>query len=153
METKTCTKCGGCKPVEEFARNKKKQSGIDCWCKQCHRDSTARYAKENREKVLSATRAWRAANREHRATYKRAHRTPKDAQTTRDWKGLHPESVRASEKRSRDRLATHYVAAKLRRQGADASPDYLIQLKREQLILRRLAKELQGAANQAKEKP
>ena len=150
-ETKTCTKCGVCKPVESFARNKRKQGGIDCWCKQCHRDSTALYAKKNREKVLAATRAWRAANRDHRAAYKRAHRTANDARAIRKWKELHPEAVRSSEKRSRDKLASHYVAARLRRQGAAEITQPLIQLKREQLSLHRLAKELQGAANQSKE--
>ena len=46
---KTCTKCGERKPVSEFRKHSKTKSGLDSWCKACHRVAGRAYYDRHKE--------------------------------------------------------------------------------------------------------
>ena len=45
METKRCSKCKVVKPLSEFYKNRKNNSGVHCWCKDCKMDYQKEYSK------------------------------------------------------------------------------------------------------------
>lgn len=47
---KKCTKCGECKPVSEFSKDPKGKYGLHSWCKECKRDYSKEYRKNNKER-------------------------------------------------------------------------------------------------------
>lgn len=51
MKTKTCTKCGLEKPIEQFVVNKAKKDGHGSNCKECHRKTCNRYYQKNKNTV------------------------------------------------------------------------------------------------------
>lgn len=87
--SKTCTKCGDTKPLDDFYRNKGKADGRNPHCKECEREYHRRYREENRdkwreyhrryregnrEKVQERDRRWREENRDNRLEYERRYR-------------------------------------------------------------------------------
>ena len=42
-ENKTCTKCKQTKPVAEFYKQKARPDGLDAYCKDCRKATTAEY--------------------------------------------------------------------------------------------------------------
>lgn len=42
-ESRTCTKCGEAKPLEDFGRKKKSKDGINWWCVGCQAKDRLRY--------------------------------------------------------------------------------------------------------------
>ena len=67
---KTCTKCYVDKSKEEFTRQKETKDGLRGQCKVCRAVVTAKWAKDNPEKVALHGLKWRQANLERLATYK-----------------------------------------------------------------------------------
>lgn len=53
MEYKKCNKCGIILPTDEFYKNKGSKSGLQTYCKQCHKHYLKNYYKNNRETMLS----------------------------------------------------------------------------------------------------
>ena len=72
--SKTCTKCGAVKPLDDFYRNKGKADGRNPHCKECEREYHRRYREGNREKVQERGRRWREENRDNRLEYERRYR-------------------------------------------------------------------------------
>lgn len=171
MKTKTCSKCGEVKSLDAFGKNKNSKDGIDWRCKQCNRDAANKYRAENIELVREKDRArvaamasqskrekhkkWRDANREKvRADGKEKMRRlyEKDPLRFRNkakkWRSANHEKAISTTRNGREKLIDGYVASALRLHLVDCSPE-LIALKREQLQLHRLTKQLNQAIKDA----
>lgn len=68
-ESKTCTKCGETKPLDEFNRHPMGRLGRRSQCRQC----LAQKYQENRSEVLAKQAVWRDANREVKQERDRAY--------------------------------------------------------------------------------
>ncbi|WP_439606854.1 hypothetical protein [Hydrogenophaga sp.] len=154
-ETKTCTKCGVCKPFDAFAKQKKGCGGLRSQCRECCAISQKEWRANSKDHCNSYASSWRERNpQKHVAQVKR-------------WREQNPEKYRAqhhteaaaarrakAHAAAKDQLLDRYVRMCLKGRAkipSDSIPTSLIDLKREQLLLHRLAKTLQGAANQSKE--
>ena len=62
--SKTCTKCGETKPLDDFHRDKTGAGGRRPDCKECVREYKRRYHEENRDKRLEYKRRYREENRD-----------------------------------------------------------------------------------------
>ena len=51
--TKSCTKCGEARTLDEFPRDRSKGSGRKSICKECDREKARGYYQANRETVLA----------------------------------------------------------------------------------------------------
>ena len=69
--SKTCTKCGVVKPLDDFHRDKTGAGGRRSYCKECVREYTRRYLEENRDKVRERSRRYREENRDKVGEYTR----------------------------------------------------------------------------------
>jgi len=49
--TKTCSKCGEVKPLDDFYKNKANKDGASCWCKTCKNEYSKQYFRENPNKI------------------------------------------------------------------------------------------------------
>lgn len=58
--TRTCSKCGQTKPVEEFSKNKAKKSGYNCQCKECYKE----YYQRNKRRYLDQQKEYYQKNKE-----------------------------------------------------------------------------------------
>ena len=67
--SKTCTKCGETKSLDDFHRNKDGAGGRRPDCKECVREYTRRYYEENRDKVRERKRCHYEENRDNRRRY------------------------------------------------------------------------------------
>ena len=71
--SKTCTKCGETKPLDDFHRNKTGAGGRRPDCKECVRECSRRYYEENRDKRLECSRRYYEENRDKVREYKRSY--------------------------------------------------------------------------------
>ena len=62
--TKTCTKCGDTKPLDEYHKNKSRKDGHHAYCKECVREYNRAHLEANREKIEKRRRAYRRENRD-----------------------------------------------------------------------------------------
>lgn len=65
MKTKVCSACGTEKPLDEFYRRKSSRDGRRADCKDCVRQRSLAWKKENKERHLAANKAWQENNRKH----------------------------------------------------------------------------------------
>ena len=94
MKTKACTKCGGKKPLDQFAKRSKSPDGLQNKCKSCfkkykqenrewiqernkeynesHAEESAAYRKRNKKKILENAKRYRSENKEIIAEKKKA---------------------------------------------------------------------------------
>lgn len=63
---KTCNKCGECKPLDAFAKNKAKRDGLSAWCRVCNSEYNKSYCKQNAEELSDKHRVRYADKRETR---------------------------------------------------------------------------------------
>lgn len=61
---KTCSKCKTSKPLDDFHAQRGGRFGKRADCKECNKSRVAKYAAENREKVLARKAKHRANNKE-----------------------------------------------------------------------------------------
>ena len=171
MKTKTCTKCGEVKALDAFWKNKNRKDGIDGRCKQCNRDAANKYRAENIELVREKDRArvaamtsqskrekhkkWRDANREKvRADGKETMRRLYEKDPLRfrnkakEWRSANYGKAISTTRNGREKLIDGYVAYVLRLPLVDCSPE-LIALKREQLQIYRITKQLNQAIKES----
>lgn len=64
MTTKTCTKCGETKTVDQFGKNRSHPDGLQSRCKTCHNACQRAYYDENREERATYASAYYEANRD-----------------------------------------------------------------------------------------
>ena len=62
--SKTCTKCGVVKPLDDFHRDKRSPDGRRSDCKECVREYKRRYLEENRDKERERNRRYHEENRD-----------------------------------------------------------------------------------------
>lgn len=67
MPTKVCTSCRIQKALDDFVKHRR--DGLSCWCKLCHAAKSRAYSAKYKQKVLDATKAWRASNADYLADY------------------------------------------------------------------------------------
>lgn len=66
---KTCTKCGLTKPISDFGKHAKTRDRLQCHCKQCIKENTAKWAANNPEKVKENNAKWYSVNSEKAKSY------------------------------------------------------------------------------------
>ena len=71
--SKTCTKCGVVKPLDDFHRDKRRPDGRRPDCKECVREYKRCYHEENRDKRLEYNRRYYEENRNKAREYRRRH--------------------------------------------------------------------------------
>lgn len=134
-DCKTCSKCGEVKALDDFYSAGR--GYLASSCRRCHND---------------VSRAWRASNHDRNLQLERARRE-KDRelfnQRSREWHRQRPEANRRIFQRHIQELSDTYVLSKLKLPAA--SPE-LISLKREQLFLLRLTKQLKQEITNQQEK-
>ena len=69
--SKTCTKCGVVKPLDDFHRYKTGAGGRKPHCKECVREYKRRYYEENRDKERERNRRYYEENRDKVREYNR----------------------------------------------------------------------------------
>lgn len=122
---KACSRCGVVKPLEAFSKATGYVFGVKARCKDCEREHMRKYNAS-------------AAGREVQKRRVRAPRTPEYFS-------------KQSKSRSR-RLTNDYIKIALTKQLSirySEVPNHLIEIKREQLIMRRLARQLKKASNES----
>ena len=70
--SRTCTKCGTEKPLDEFSRSARGRHGFHTFCKPCKAEQTRAWMKRNREILREKQRAAHAANPETKRARGRA---------------------------------------------------------------------------------
>lgn len=70
--TKTCTKCGEAKPVEEFSKHKKGKFGRLSKCRPCVAEYSREYRAQHPDRVRESLRRYREANPDRHREYYRA---------------------------------------------------------------------------------
>lgn len=84
MQTKICTFCHIEKTFDDFVKHRR--DGLSSWCKPCHAAKSRAYAEKNKEKVLDATKRWRASNTDYLVVYAAERReTEKYKNAKPDW--------------------------------------------------------------------
>lgn len=68
---KTCSKCGDCKPLTDYHKNKKRLDGLYPQCKSCKLAADALYREANKTKILKQQREAYWANPERARNQKR----------------------------------------------------------------------------------
>lgn len=134
---KTCTKCGETKALEALVMSRGKPRSF---CKACKSAYDAACRAANPEKFSARSAAWNAANAEKVAAYQAAYRA-----------AYYPANFEKIAARRADYVASlsaSYLSSLLGIPTAQLTPE-LLELKREQLSLRRLARQLKKAANES----
>ncbi|MDR6216235.1 hypothetical protein [Paracidovorax wautersii] len=162
-EVKVCSKCAEVKGLEGFPSDRRNKDGAAGDCKDCRKKHKRAWVEANRERirayarteqVLAKNRAWKAARRDQMSIYRRSW-YEKNREHCITYASMyletHPErSEVVAKKRQTEsaELADAYVRRVLSNTGIPAgdAPDWLIALKREQLAIRRMARELKQAS-------
>lgn len=132
-QTKTCTKCGETKGLGEFYRDLAKTNGLSSRCRQCCKKQSV---------------SWQRANPQ------RAREIGREAD--KKWARRHPEKVRDKSRRRQHRrdispISDRYVTRLLFGTTTVQAPPTLINLKREQIRLHRLVRQLEQATTEQQE--
>ncbi len=72
LENKTCTKCGICKPIDQYWRDQYYKDGVKSWCKECASTANVKWKREHPGKYKEYVKAWGEANKNKRRENKRA---------------------------------------------------------------------------------
>lgn len=154
---KKCSKCGEVKGLGEFHVRPESNDGRRGTCKECHRSMRRAWYADNidRERQVRAAAAiekYRADPEKGRAQQRAWRLANRDAMSRR-YRDVYAKNRDALIERCRlmrARLDSSYVMQTLRLKAADRkeAPPALIALKREQLAIKRMARELKKAATQ-----
>jgi hypothetical protein len=142
-DTKKCSKCGEVKGLGEFYRSKTGTHGRHAYCKDCG----IAYSKTRQPVAYGANRSREIA----RAVKWQHENADRYKSRLLEWQNRNRARLLAAKKldtkRRVDELSDGYVAARIGLRALDAPPE-LIALKREQLAIKRMARELKKAATQ-----
>jgi 5-methylcytosine-specific restriction endonuclease McrA len=64
LTDKRCTKCEGWKNKSEFHKDKSRKDALFPWCKECVKENTTEYYKNNAERIRQSVKEYRLANPE-----------------------------------------------------------------------------------------
>lgn len=162
-ETKVCSKCGQRKELIEFYRNKKSKDGFAYQCKQCADAYSISYRDENKEKLKAYIKARYVENKEKQKDYLKSYREANKeklvakgkayCEANKEKRGAYLKSYYASNKdkqldrakswreESSKEINDSYCSTVLNIRVKDATPE-ILELKRQQLKLHRLTKQL-----------
>jgi hypothetical protein len=161
VSSKLCWDCGERTCLLDFHKDKSSKDGRTGVCKVCSNIRSRRYFKENRTSCLGLVRAWNSSERgkeirsklnaayREQGTYNTIERRHKEAnrRSTEDYK----KKEKQRRIRAKAELSNSYIA-KLLRMKVDVIPAELYEMKRAQVLLRRLEIDLNEAINyQSKE--
>lgn len=169
---KNCPKCGETKPSSEFYRRKATSDGLQNWCKQCMRHQKRQAAALNGDHVRKlraaqrqrqrANAAWVEREREVKRLWYLANRAKvigwttsfiQDGREKPESKAKRQARGVAYSRKAKEDLADHYIAQLFCRHDAglkrsQITPE-LLAMKREQVLTRRLARQLKKAINES----
>ena len=148
MKTKTCTKCGEVKALDEFS---KRREGLRAACKSCISIQSSEYRELNREKIRNLMKIHNAKNKIKKAEFARrdnALHPRKYYSNTVAWQKNNKGKVKESALRKAADLTDCYVCNQLGIHVSDCPAD-LIEIKREQIQIHRLTKQLNQAIKDA----
>lgn len=155
QSSKACTKCGAVKLLSEFARCKDCRDGISPICRKCRYQQSNDIRKNNREKYLLSERKYREMNidkvRAQSAAWYLKNKE-REAAKKKEWAKNNKEKRREQDRAAAERMNSRYTAKALRMRAAEITPE-LIALKREQLTIHRLARQLKEKANESSTDP
>lgn len=60
MTEKTCSSCGGTKPVSEFGKNRQTPDGLMYYCRTCAAEKQREYRKNNPDAAMESKRKYLA---------------------------------------------------------------------------------------------
>lgn len=163
--TKLCPDCSKTLPSEAFGANPNGRYGLNTYCRPCVAARTRAWKQKNYESVIAHKRAYYEANKarllEQQRQYYRENKTrileaqrrqPEENRAhVKAWAKANPEKRRAQGRRRVQNLAANYVRQCITGRSeisSDAIPPELIDLKRDQLAIKRMARELKKAATQ-----
>ena len=162
---KECSFCREAKALSDYYKDSRAKDGHTSRCKACvnadsktwKKQNAERYAeyrtayyeknkaklitirsawaKENADKVKSCDRKWREANAQRLKAMDMA------------WRKDHPEKVAEYRRKHVDEVSQSYVASLLEIPTAKVTPE-LLQMKRDEIALRRMARTLKKASNE-----
>lgn len=162
-DTKKCSKCGEVKGLGEFYKAANQKSGLAPSCKACVRSWQVADRKSNPEKYRAREAAKYRRNAERKKAAAKTWRTQnpeKVASQTERWQRANPEKCREADRRYatanrgkvlekgrriREAMTDAYVAGAIG-VSVKVAPAELLSLKREQLAIKRMARELKKAA-------
>ena len=94
--SKTCTKCGETKPLDDFHRDKRRPDERRSDCKECVREYKRRHLEENRDKVRERNRRYYEENRDKVRECKRRYREENRDIINQEKKIHHAQNTRIS---------------------------------------------------------
>lgn len=152
---KRCSRCGTVKSLDEFYKNKAAPDGHQWHCKVCMRRCADEWAVKHREHVnaLSRERARKNPGKKAAACRRWEQANPdKVRKKKREWNARNRAQRNAYDRQASAELRDFYVARQLG-STVTAAPPALIELKREQLTVRRLARQLRKAKDESSKDP
>lgn len=155
----TCKGCGEGKPISDYTKREQASTGQKKTCRKCERrDYKAQWRKDNRERInkLESARArkkYAQKKREARIAKmieKGCVRSIRTKQFTNeiDWKNRMAKKKESNRRRAQE-LSPGYVAERI---GISLKkcPTHLLQLKKEQLQIKRLVKTIKETINESR---
>ena len=139
MKTKTCTKCGEVKALDAFGR-KGNSCALRTRCKACEYAAVKEWGRKNIERVriIKAN-----ASRKERKESPEICRSRNSA-----WYSSHTEQIKNNRAKNINDISPSYAATKMRMKVSECPPE-LIALKREQLQIYRITKQLNQAIKES----
>ena len=95
---KTCSKCGEVKPLDGFHKDRTKKAGVHSSCKDCVKEKTAKYNKNNADILRLKRVAWRTENPEKNKALRAVQyqrNIKKNRARCSDWKIKNPKKIKA----------------------------------------------------------
>ncbi len=69
MNSKTCTKCGELKTIDNFYKARKEKDGLSPWCKSCCKEYNKEYNKKNHDRISKNSRKYYLKNQKKVKNY------------------------------------------------------------------------------------
>jgi len=118
-QSKACSTCGQIKPFSDFPKHSRMANGINSRCKICHKQKSAEWRTNNRDKHLLVSRQYHNKNKERRNLGRKRHyeankeyyleyrklyylkTAEKQRQQSKDWRKNNPEKFMVQQRRRR----------------------------------------------------
>ena len=135
VKTKVCTKCKDEKSYSEFHKNKEKKDGLRLECKICHKQDRKEYYLKNKEKEIEYREKYYKIKENNIKEYSKKYRKINKENLKQKQKQCH--------KKYSEDLTDGYISVTLNLKKSECPPE-LIELKRQQLTILRLTKEIKN---------
>jgi len=164
MQTKKCSKCGEVKAVSEFYKDKYSKDGVRSSCKECKKQyykannekilgQKKQHYKANKKKIKKYNKQYQQANKEkikeHRKQYYQANKEQIKEYNKQYYQANNEQIIEQKKQYDQDninKLGDTYIKDIIRKQTngmlkASDMPEELIELKRNNIILKRKIKD------------